>query len=193
MSLSFYDRNAAAYLQDTVNADVASLRARFLEHVTPGGRILDAGCGSGRDARAFFEEGYDVSAFDGSAELATFASAYAGIAVQHLTFAEMEWRDAFDGVWASASLLHVPRADLDGIFKRFARALKPNGAWYLSMKLGDSDRLVNGRLFTDVTEPELRNRLEALGLQVSELWCTDDVRPRRSDRWVNAIAVHPLG
>ncbi|MFC7537175.1 class I SAM-dependent methyltransferase [Sphingomonas sp. GCM10030256] len=193
MSLSFYDGTAAAYFQDTVGADVAPLRARFLKQVRAGGRILDAGCGSGRDARAFSDEGYDVSAFDASAELAKLASAYAGIAVQHLTFAEMDWREAFDGIWASASLLHVPRADLDGIFLRFARALKPNGAWYLSMKLGYGDRLVDGRLFTDITEPELRDRLEALGLHVYDVWCTDDVRPGRSDRWVNAIAVHSSG
>jgi len=61
------------------------------------------------------------------------------------------------------------------------------------MKLGDGDRVVDGRLFTDVTGLDLRNRLEALGLQVSDVWCTDDVRPRRSDRWVNAIAIRNPG
>jgi hypothetical protein len=64
-----YDRNAEAFFRDTVSADMAGLRSRFLTHIPPAGRLLDAGCGSGRDALAFHQAGYEVAAFDGSQEM----------------------------------------------------------------------------------------------------------------------------
>jgi SAM-dependent methyltransferase len=189
MPVDFYNRNAATYFRDTVGANVASLHVRFLQHLVSGACILDAGCGSGRDVRAFHEAGYDVVAFDGSAEMAKLASAYTGLEVQQLTFEDMEWEDAFDGIWASASLLHVPRGNLIHVFKRFARALKKGGVWYLSMKHGHRDRVIDGRHFTDIAEPELRQRINTTGLKVKEVWLSDDVRPGRSDRWINAIVI----
>jgi SAM-dependent methyltransferase len=189
MSIAFYDQHADAYFSNTVHADVSALRARFLEHVRPEGSILDAGCGSGRDARAFAEAGYKVIAFDGSAVMARLAASFTGLPVRHLTFDQMDWRESFDGVWASASLLHVPRPELPATFCKFAAALRPGGAWYLSIKLGDATRSVDGRTFTDVTEVELTSLLGRTGLTTSDIWLSDDVRPGRADRWVNAIAV----
>jgi SAM-dependent methyltransferase len=189
MSISYYNANADAYFNDTVGANVHSLRERFLAHVLPGGHILDAGCGSGRDARAFAEAGYQVTAFDASAEMAKRAAAHIGLDVGHMTFADMAWTEAFDGIWACATLLHVPRDELGSTFRRFAQALKLGGAWYLSVKYGTDDRVVGERTFTDMTEQEMQKRLEDAGLSVVDLWVTDDVRPGRADRWVNTIAV----
>jgi 2-polyprenyl-3-methyl-5-hydroxy-6-metoxy-1,4-benzoquinol methylase len=188
MSLGYYEENAHAYFESTAQVDMSAMRRRFLEHVRIGGAILDAGCGSGRDAKAFSEAGYEVTAFDGSAELVKLASAYTGLPVLHMTFDQMAWKDSFDGIWSCACLLHVGRADLTSTFDRFVRALKPNGVWYLSLKKGTTSRELDGRLFTDVTEAELTGLLENKGLQVLELWITDDVRPGRSDIWVNVIA-----
>jgi len=91
MSISYYNANAEAYFRDTVGADVGSLRERFLAHVLPGGHILDAGCGSGRDARAFAEAGYRVTAFDASAEMVKRAAAHTGLDVKLLTFDDIAW------------------------------------------------------------------------------------------------------
>lgn len=189
MSISYYDANAEAYFSDTVDADVSGLRERFLAHVPPRGHILDAGCGSGRDARAFAEAGYQITAFDASAEMVKRAAAYTGLAVTQMTFDDMTWADEFDGIWACATLLHVPRDKLSSTFARFARALRRGGVWYLSVKHGTDDRVVGARTFTDMTEQETRDRLEGVGLSVIDLWVTDDVRPGRADRWVNTVAV----
>jgi 2-polyprenyl-3-methyl-5-hydroxy-6-metoxy-1,4-benzoquinol methylase len=189
MSISYYNANADAYFNGTVDANVHSLRERFLANVPPGGHILDAGCGSGRDARAFAEAGYQVTAFDASAEMVNRAAAYTGLDVSHMTFADMTWAEEFDGIWACATLLHVPRDELGSTFARFARALRRGGAWYLSVKHGTDDRVVGERTFTDMTEQEMQKRLEDAGLSVVDLWVTDDVRPGRADRWVNTIAV----
>jgi SAM-dependent methyltransferase len=190
MSISYYNANADAYFNDTVDANVKSLRERFLTRVPPGGHILDAGCGSGRDARAFAEAGYQVTAFDASAEIVKRAAAYTGLDVSHMTFADMAWAEEFDGIWTCATMLHVLRDELGSTFARFARALKRGGAWYLSVKYGTGDRVVGARTFTEMTEQEMQSRLEDVGLSVADLWVTDDVRPGRADRWVNTIAVH---
>lgn len=188
MSVNYYDTNAKSYFDSTVLADMQKLRDRFLEHVRPKGSILDAGCGSGRDAKAFADAGYTVAAFDGSREMVQLARKYTGLPVSHMTFTQMNWENAFDGIWASACLLHVSRADLLSTFVKFSRALASGGSWCLSMKYGETTREMGDRTFTDVTDSELRTLLEKAGLCVVDIWFTDDVRPQRSDRWVNAIA-----
>ena len=170
-------------------SNVNSLRERFLARVPRGGHILDAGYGSGRDARAFTVAGYQVTAFDASAEMIKRAAAYTGLDVRHMTFADMAWVEEFDGIWACATLLHVSRDELSSTFAGFARALRRGGAWYLSVKHGTDDRVVGERTFTDMTEQEMQKRLEDAGLSVADLWVTDDVRPGRADRWVNTVAV----
>lgn len=189
MSAGYYDENAQAYFNSTVHADMRELRGFFLEHVRPGGAILDAGCGSGRDTKAFADLGYAVTAFDASAEMVYLAKCYTGLSVLKIEFEQMEWQNQFDGIWASASLLHVARSDLPAIFARFARALAADGVWYLSMKLGKTTRHIEGRRFTDVTETEIRDLLEAARMNVRDIWLTKDVRLGREDSWVNALAI----
>jgi SAM-dependent methyltransferase len=189
MSVSYYDRNAAEYFRDTVNADLSQLRARFLAHVPEGGDLLDAGCGSGRDALAFATAGYRVVAFDASGEMAQLARAHTGLPIHQMTFDEVAWTDQFDGVWASASLLHVPAARLPHTIARLARALRSGGVMYLSFKLGDRERTNDGRTFTDMTESALRPLLVSAGMRLIDLWTTPDVRGDRSDvLWLNALA-----
>jgi 2-polyprenyl-3-methyl-5-hydroxy-6-metoxy-1,4-benzoquinol methylase len=84
---------------------------RFLRHVPASGRILDAGCGVGRDALAFAEHGF-VMGFDASAEMVRMARERVGdlAEIRQMRSEEVAWREEFDGVWACASLLHVPVA-----------------------------------------------------------------------------------
>ena len=77
-TLSYYDKKAKEFCENTINADVSPQRERFLGHLAKGDRILDFGCGSGRDTKAFLELGYKVEAIDGSAELCKTASDYTG-------------------------------------------------------------------------------------------------------------------
>ena len=189
MSISYYDTNSTAFFTGSVAADMSADRARFLAHIPKGGAILDAGCGSGRDALAFKNAGYAVSAFDGSAEMANLASAHTGIAVQHQRFDQVSWLKAFDGIWACASLLHVARADLPGALFRLAHALKPGGVLYVSFKYGDGERFVHGRDFTDMNEALLTALIAQAGLVLTDMWTSTDVRPERAgERWLSAIA-----
>jgi SAM-dependent methyltransferase len=173
---------------------MAGDHARFLAHVPAGGAVLDAGCGSGRDAAAFAGAGYVVTAFDGSAELVRLATAATGLPVRRMTFADMDWDAAFDGVWACATLLHLPLAELPAAFARIAGALKPGGVFYASFKEGDVERFARGRHFTDLTGPMLAELLAGSGLVPLESWRSVDGRPDRDvEFWTCAIARRPLG
>lgn len=78
----YYNDHATTFFEATVGVDMGPLHARFLQKIPAGGRILDAGCGSGRDARAFKDRGYQVTAFDASPELARLAAEHSGLQVQ---------------------------------------------------------------------------------------------------------------
>jgi SAM-dependent methyltransferase len=171
---------------------MSALYERFLGRVESGGRILDAGCGVGRDALAFAERGYSVVAFDASAEMVRLASERIAdrAEVLQMRFDDAAWREEFDGVWACASLLHVPATELPLVMRCLGAALRPGGVMYLSFKLGSGERDVGGRRFTDVTEEMLRAALAAADLTLAEVWVTGDVRVGRTgELWLNAIAL----
>lgn len=184
-----YRHHAEAYASATRHVDMSPLYARFLPHVPAGGLILDAGCGSGRDTRAFLSLGYQVEAFDASPELAQLASQHTGLQVQVMGFLDLKLSARFDAIWACASLLHVPEREQATAWARLWRALKPGGVVYASYKLGQGEWADDaGRAFTDADERRLSEWLSSLG-DVSRLdtWWTDDQRPGQTQTWLNAL------
>lgn len=190
---TYYDRNAERFFRETVALDMRSLHAPFRALMPDGALILDAGCGSGRDSRAFLDAGYRVHAFDASPRLAALAGHHLGQPVDTLRFDQVNWSNRFDGVWACASLLHVPWAKLPDALERLATALKPEGALYASFKYGDGEREEAGRHFTDLDEAHLAELLERVpSLALERWWITNDRRPDREDeRWLNMLARKP--
>lgn len=188
-TIEYYERNAEAFELDTAGLDMEYLYGPFLEHIPPSGRILDAGCGPGRDSRAFLDRGYDVVAFDASERMVELASRRTGKNCILLRFDEMEFSEEFDGIWASASLLHVPRAQLNDAFRRLLRAAKSGGVLYMSFKLGTGERMKDGRQFTDFTEEDLAVFVGTFPeAEILRIWHTSDQRPGRTgEQWVNAL------
>ena len=188
-TLNYYTENAADFAAGTVNVDFSATQERFLSMLPAGASILDFGCGSGRDAKAFLARGYRVTAVDGSPELCRIASAYTGIPVRQMLFAELGDVNAYDGIWACASILHVPSAELPDVFRRMITALKPGGIIYTSFKYGTFEGERNGRLFTDFTEETFAAFLKQFPeLTIEEQWISADVRPGRSnEKWLNVI------
>ncbi len=189
-TISYYDTNADVFFTDTVNADMSYCMDRFLSHVGDGRKyILDAGCGSGRDSKAFKDQGYMVDAFDASEEMCKRASEYAGMDVRCLTFEEFNETSKYDGIWACASLLHVEKNRLSEAVMNLKKALKVQGIMYASFKYGNQERGKDGRFFTDMNEESIRKLFEDAGLHVLEVFMTGDVRDgRESQQWVNVIA-----
>ena len=189
-TIRYYDEHAEEFVAGTENADMRECRERFLRYMKPGQKILDAGCGSGRDVIAFRKAGYDVDAFDASAEICRIASEKTGTYVKQLRFEELDGEAEYDGIWACAALLHVSPADLPDVLRRLHRLLKPEGVLYASFKYGLGEREKDGRYFTDLTEEACRELLSETGFSIRELFVTQDVRKgREGERWVNGIAV----
>ena len=188
-TLSYYDRHAARFVDDTVDVDMSAARARFLAYLPAEAAILDAGCGSGRDTAAFMAAGYRVSAFDGSPRLAAMAAKRLGVDVGVQRFEDLTLTPQHDGIWACASLLHLPARRLSDAFQRLSDGLRPNGVLYASFKYGSGERNASGRHFTDLDEDGLAELLkEVATLRVLEVWVAPDQRPERSgERWLNAL------
>ncbi|MET4390726.1 SAM-dependent methyltransferase [Bradyrhizobium sp. F1.4.3] len=136
-TLQFYRSNAQSYA-DWAKAPSTRLRS-FLALLPPGGAILELGCGAGNHSAVMLEAGFAVRATDGSPEMAEIASRRLGHPVEAMRFDELDSQRAYDGVWASACLLHVPRDELAGVLGRIHRALKPSGVFFGSYKMGESD------------------------------------------------------
>jgi SAM-dependent methyltransferase len=136
-TLKFYRHNAESY---AAWAKAPSRRLiGFLGLLPPSGSILELGCGAGNHAAEMLARGFTLRATDGSPEMAEVATRRLNHPVETMRFEELDDHDAFDGVWASACLLHVPMDELAGILARIHRALKPDGIFYASFKTGESD------------------------------------------------------
>ena len=167
-----------------------AVSGRFWAGRTYRGRIkddlkIDLGCGSGRDSKHFIENGFRVVPVDGSPEMCKFAESYLGIPVRCIQFSELDYKKEFDGIWACASLLHVPKKNLDAVMRRVVQALTPYGVLYASFKYGEGENDVDGRHFSYYNEYDLDTLTD---LKLIEYWVSDDVRlDHANEKWLNTL------
>ena len=188
-TVNYYNRNVKQFYDNTVAVDFTDTQSVFLSKLAKGSAILDFGCGSGRDTKYFLSQGHHVEAIDGSLELCKLASQYTGIQVRPMLFQELSVINKYDGIWACASILHLPWSELADVMRRMQAALKANGIIYTSFKYGTFSGERNGRYFTDMTEARFAGIIEEIGgLQIEEQWISADVRPGRGEeQWINII------
>ena len=188
-TVNYYEKNADEFFKNSVNANMDAVSDKFLKLVEPGGTILDAGCGSGRDTLYFLNHGYEVGAFDLSPSLAAKATALTGIDVKVMGFLDMDATSKYDGIWACASLLHLEVCEIKPAFSKLIIALKPDGVLYASFKYGESSGERNGRYFTDMTEEKLANILQEFpNFSILGIWQSEDVRPeKKGELWLNVF------
>ncbi|MGJ3237621.1 MAG: class I SAM-dependent methyltransferase [Anaerolineae bacterium] len=194
MTIPYYDQNGQAFFDRTVNINLHTLYETYARYLPANAHILDAGCGSGRDSKAFLKRGYAVSAFDASKTMVQLAREYTGLPVKQHTFAEMTYRSQFDGVWANASLLHLPYKRLPATFDKIAQAIKHHGMVFMSFKVGQGEhKAPDGRHFTHFDEAHLRDLIAQFPefLIESILQTTDD-RGEDYPDWLN-VFVRYLG
>ncbi len=188
-NVEYYNENADSFFEGSVNADMSEDRNKFTAYLPKQGRILDAGCGSGRDSKAFLDEGYDVVSFDASKEMCIRASKLIGREVKNMRFEDMSFAKEFDGIWASATLLHVPMNELPGIMQKMNAALKAGGVMYASFKYGDGTKMRGERKFSDFNEKSIVPLFENAGFKILTNEVGHDNRPgRESEMWVEVIA-----
>lgn len=189
-TIEYYEKNAEEFVNSTINADVTGLYKHFEKYILPGCRILDLGCGSGRDSKYFAEKGYDVAAADPSSVMCEQTRKIANVPTILLKAEEIAFEEEFDAIWACASLLHVHKAVMIETIYRLARALKNDGIMYASWKYGNGERFDNGRFFSYYKEESIKSLLSNIPeIALVEIWKTEDVRPEKREAfaWINVI------
>ena len=185
-SIGYYNKNAKVFYDRTINVDMQDHYKKFLKYVPNQGRILDAGCGVGRDSRFFLSRGYEVLPFDGSLEMVKLTSNLIGKDALHMFFQDINFLNEFNAIWANASLLHVPYEDLKEVIKGFHKALLPSGILCASFKYGTSMRVTEDRLFFDMDEASIEPYLKGLFVPL-EIWKSADTRSP-DNSWLRFIA-----
>lgn len=146
-TIGHYDQAAARYWEGTRDHDVSQNIAALIAAIEgePPYAVLDFGCGPGRDLMQFGALGHRAVGLDGSAELVAMARAHSGCEVLHQDFLALDLPPArFDGVFANASLFHVPSAALSRVLAALAATLKPRGVLFCSNPRGDNREGMNG-------------------------------------------------
>jgi len=190
-TVEFYNNNSYEFYNNTISAEMDSLYKSFLEYVVPGGKILDAGCGSGRDSLYFKNQGFSVTAFDASEEMVKLSSRLIKQEVLLMRFEELKLDEQYDGIWACASLLHVRRQDSVNVIRNLAKFLKGTGVFYMSFKYGDKEYEKDGRYFNCFDEENFKAViLQIPELSIEKINITIDVRPGRNEEyWLNCYLI----
>lgn len=188
-SLNYYNENSKKFIEDTFNVSMESLLTEFAALLKIGATILDVGCGSGRDSKWFLEHGYDVWAHDGSEDMVVHCQKFLKHRVELATFEEYHTDKKFDGLWACASLLHVPREKLPEILMKYVSFLNDGGIFFMSFKLRNKDFEKEGRLFTNFNEEGIKALVNEIpNLNIIKIFITSDVRAERVDEgWISVI------
>jgi cyclopropane fatty-acyl-phospholipid synthase-like methyltransferase len=186
-TLDYYNKHYKQFIESTLDLDMSELYEKFEKYLNPGDKVLDIGCGPGRDLK-YFSLKYKSTGIEPSEQLAYYASNYTQTRVEKTTINDFETDDKFNGVWACSSLLHLKLEELPGILCKISSLMTDNGAFYCSFKYGQFQGDRNGRYFTDLKENDMKVLVKDSGLTIQELWITRDVRKGREDeKWLNCL------
>lgn len=190
-TIKYYNDNVDVYARQTMFCPLPHLYEPFGEFLPASSRILDAGCGVGRDTRHFIEEGHIVISFDASIEMVKKCREYPHAYCIQRSFEEVNFKEEFDGVWANASLVHLEKPDATKTISRLATALKPGGIMFISLKEGQGTKQEDdGRFFQYYTEVETKDLYTADGrLSLIKLWKSASAIHNGSDQsvWLNIL------
>ena len=188
-TLAYYNNTSKQYAQDTQRVDFTEFQNIFISYLQPNALIVDLGCGAGRDSKAFIEKGYRVIPVDGSSALVTLAAEYIGQEVICDTFQHYSPATNVDGIWACASLLHLPEEEIIDVISRLTKKLNPGGVFYMSFKHGGFSGYRNERFFTDLTSSRFKELVKDIpGIEIVYEKISTDVRAgRENEQWLNVI------
>lgn len=167
-TLAVYASRAEDYLEMIGEPILRPHHSDFVDALPTGGEVLDLGCGPGKTASIFKAQGLRVDAWDASPEMVHLAKEKFGITAKCAAFDELNATEAYDGIWANCSLLHLKKTEFPDSIARIVKALRPGGVFYLGMKIGEGEaRDEFGRFYAFYTLEELQNILTHAGLQVT--------------------------
>ncbi|MEL7176377.1 MAG: class I SAM-dependent methyltransferase [Pseudomonadota bacterium] len=139
----------------------------FIAAMPKGAHVLDLGCGPGNSAVHMVAAGCAVTALDASEEMVAIANTLPGVTARHARFEDITGTDLYDGIWASFSLLHAPKAKMPTYLAALNKAAKPGARLHLSVKMGEGEETDSiGRFYAYYTQPELEKLIAAAGFRV---------------------------
>lgn len=187
-TIEYFNEKAEKCFNDAFTITERTNQDHFLSYLKPGDRILDFGCGSGRDTAYFREKGLAVDAADGSSEMCRLASEYLHAPVACMEFNELDAENLYDGIWASASIMHLEYEKLKEVFPKMICALKPGGILYVNFKYGENDGFLGKRYYTYMKEERFMNLLKDFPqLTAEETGIFGNEHPGQPDfRWLYA-------
>lgn len=193
MVQQYYNANAKDLYEKTIGIDLHDIYAVFESYLKMGDKVLDVGFGSGRDSLYFSEKRYDVVSIDFAQEVVIRGKSLLNNEVLLVDVEDIRYENEFEGIWASAILLHYPEENILNILNRCYTALKPEGVIYISFKYGEGQSTRKGRFFNDFNEEKLTDLLQKQEAFVLEkMWKTEDARATRKEHfWINAILRKP--
>ena len=190
-TIDYYNTHSQEYFNNTSEVDLGLLYKHFLKHIPDGGRIMDLGCGSGRDVKWFREHGYEARGLDASEKLVKLAQETFDIPVEVGNIEDWVAEEPFDGIWCCAALMHLTDNETERFFSKLPHNLKSGGVIFFSVKTGiNTGNDSVGRYLRDFTEYDIRTFMDNVAeVHIKELWHTRDSLNRNDFKWLNIIAV----
>ncbi len=185
---NFYNENAKEFFESTIDSNMEKIYIRFENHLKKNDKILDLGCGSGRDSKYFKEKNFQVVSIDYSEELCKLAKENLNLDVICMDIKNIDYFEEFNGIWACASLLHIEKNKILEVVNSCYTSLKKNGIIYVSFKYGTEEKEVGDRFFNFYEEESFNSVIYQTKFNLKEFWTTDDVREtHKGEKWLNAI------
>ncbi len=190
-TLAHYEQHAEDYWRGTRDHDVSQNVNALLDHIEaePPYRILDLGCGPGRDLKTFTDLGHHAVGLDGAPRVVAMASAYSGCTVLRQDLLALELPpDRFDGVFANAVLFHVPSRELPRVLRELHAALKPRGVLFSSNPHGDDEEGWSGGRYGAFYRPQTwRDHVSAAGFTELAHYYRPAGAPRAQQPWLATV------
>lgn len=191
ITLSDYNETAEGFWQGTRDHDVSQNRRALLENLQGSGpfRILDFGCGPGRDLKIFRALGHEAIGLDGAEQFVRMAGTYSGCEVWHQDFLQLNLpAEYFDGIFANASLFHVPSRELPRVLRELWAALKPDGVLFSSNPRGDNQEGWSGSRYGCYHDwPRWREYMLAAGFKEIGHYYRPPGLPRHQQPWLASL------
>lgn len=190
-TVGHYNQHADAFWEGTRDHNVSQNIAALLRHLGSGSpfKILDFGCGPGRDLKVFADLGHNAVGLDGAARFAAMARAFSGCEVWQQDFLHLDLPDQhFDGVFANASLFHVPSQELPRVLLDLHATLKPGGVMFSSNPRGQNAEGWNGERYGAYHDAETWYRyVSAAGFAELERYYRPAGLPREQQPWLATV------